>query len=82
MVTKINPTMPRGCATTVITSMAGPKNHGTAHIPSYTLQECAKIAILSMFGKSHVNVFNILGQALIERGHDVSIAESVYDIKL
>ena len=37
--------MPRGCATTVITSMAGPKNHGTAHIPSYTLQECAKIAI-------------------------------------
>ena len=39
--------------------------------------QCAKVAVIPMFGKSHVHVLNLMAQALIERGHDVSIAESV-----
>lgn len=44
---------------------------------------CAKIAVIPAFGGSHVHVLNILAQALIERGHDVCIEQSVFhDIEL
>ena len=38
--------MQRECAATVIINMAGLKNPGIAPIASYTLMECARIAIL------------------------------------